>query len=136
DACTQVGFFYAAGHSVPKPVIDATFDAAHRFFALPDAVKRSIPVDNNPGNRGYTALLGENTDPTAKGDMHEAFDFALDLAPDDPDLARGLFGYNPNQWPSETAVPGFREALLSYHAAALAFGADIFRAFALALELP
>ncbi|MEM6384247.1 MAG: 2-oxoglutarate and iron-dependent oxygenase domain-containing protein [Pseudomonadota bacterium] len=136
EACTQVGFFYASGHGVPSDTIGRTFDAAHRFFAAPEAVKTAIPVDNNPGNRGYTPLLGENTDPTAKGDMHEAFDFALELSPDDPDLDRGLFGYNPNQWPDGNSVPGFREALLAYHAAALEFGADIFRAFALALELP
>ena len=136
QACTEVGFFYAAGHTVPQDIIDATFDAAHRFFDLPDAVKRAISVDRSPGNRGYTPLLGETTDPTSKGDLHEAFDFALDLPADDPDLARGLFGYMPNQWPDEAAIPGFRAALLAYQRAALAFGADIFRAFALALELP
>ncbi len=135
-ACTEVGFFYAINHNVAKPLIDATFDAAHRFFSLPAQIKSKIPVTNNAGNRGYTPLLGENTDPTAKGDFHEAFDFALELNMDDPDLDKGLFGYSPNQWPEDEEAPGFRDALLAYQGAALAFGADIFRAFALALELP
>ena len=138
EACTQVGFFYARGHGVPQGVIEATFSAAHRFFALGEDDKRAIAVEHSDNNRGYTPLLGENTDPTAKGDMHEAFDFALELDAGDPDLARGLFGYAPNQWP-DAQLPGmedFRQTLLAYHGHALAFGARIFQAFALALDLP
>ncbi len=135
-ACTEVGFFYAFNHSVPQPVVDSTFNAAKQFFSLPDEAKSNISVEKSAGNRGYTALLGENTDPTAKGDLHEAFDYALELDAEDPDLERGLFGYSPNQWPDSKAVPGFREALLRYQASALNFGGEIFRAFALALELP
>ncbi len=137
-ACTEVGFFYALNHGVPQPVIDATFQAAHRFFALPDETKRAISVENSDNNRGYTPLLGENTDPTAKGDVHEAFDIGLEMEPGDPDLDKGLFGYAPNQWPDASlgGIENFRDALLTYHGAALAFGARIFQAFALALELP
>lgn len=137
-ACTEVGFFYALNHGVPKEVIDNTFAAAHRFFALPDMIKQTISVEKSDNNRGYTALLGENTDPTAKGDMHEAFDFALEMDADDPDLAKGLFGYAPNQWPDSNheGMNDFRQTLLTYHEEALTFGARIFQAFALALELP
>ncbi|MEM6712046.1 MAG: 2-oxoglutarate and iron-dependent oxygenase domain-containing protein [Pseudomonadota bacterium] len=133
-ACTEVGFFYAINHSVSQGVIDATFGAAHRFFALPAETKAAIGVEKSDNNRGYTPLLGENTDPTAKGDMHEAFDFALELDANDPDLGKGLFGYAPNQWPDEDT--DFRDSLLTYQRDALAFGALIFKAFALALELP
>lgn len=133
-ACTEVGFFYASGHGVPQHVIDDTFAAAHAFFALPDAAKKAISVENSPSNAGYTALLGENTDPTNKGDLHEGFDFGLELAPDDPDLKRGLFGYAVNQWPD--GMDSFRDTLVAYQSEALTFGARIFSAFALALELP
>jgi isopenicillin N synthase-like dioxygenase len=133
-ACTEVGFFYATGHGVPQPVIDATFAAAHRFFDLPEAVKTDISVSKSDAMRGYTPLLGENTDPANKGDLHEGFDLALDLTEDDPDVQAGVFGYAPNQWPGD--LPGFREALTTYHGAALDFGNRIFQAFALALELP
>lgn len=138
DACTQVGFFYAKNHGVPQGVIDATFAAAHQFFDLPSATKKAIGVEKSDNNRGYTPLLGENTDPTAKGDMHEAFDFALEMDADDPDLAKGLFGYAPNQWPAgkDADMEAFRTTLLTYHGQALTFGARIFQAFALALELP
>ena len=133
DACTRVGFFYAANHRVDPTVIERTFAAAHRFFDLPLDRKLAVDIANSPNLRGYTRLLGENTDPTARGDLHEGFDLALDLPQDDPDVAAGVFGYGPNQWPE--GLPGFKEALLDYHAAMRAFGRRIFAAFALALEL-
>lgn len=133
EACTEVGFFYAKNHTVPPKIISDTFDAAHRFFDLPIEEKLALNISHSPNLRGYTPLLGENTDPTARGDMHEGFDISLDLPPDDPDVMAGVFGYGPNQWPDD--LPGFRDALLTYHAAVLSFGHRIFRAFALALEI-
>ncbi|MEQ8965502.1 MAG: 2-oxoglutarate and iron-dependent oxygenase domain-containing protein [Azospirillaceae bacterium] len=133
DACTRVGFFYCAGHGVDPGVIDRAFDAAHRFFDQPMAAKQAVSIDRSPMLRGYTALLAENTNPENKGDLHEGFDLALDLAQDDPDVRAGVFGYGPNQWPDD--LPGFREALVDYHGAMLALGGRIFRAFALALDL-
>jgi isopenicillin N synthase-like dioxygenase len=133
DACTQVGFFYVKNHDVSPALIERTFEAARRFFDLPLVRKLEVDIANSPNLRGYTKLLGENTDPTARGDLHEGFDLALDLPPEDPDVVAGVFGYGPNQWPA--ALPGFKEALLDYHAAMRAFGKKIFAAFALALEL-
>ena len=133
DACTRVGFFYARNHSVDPAVIAATFAAAHRFFDLPLARKQAVDIAASPNLRGYTALLGENTDPTARGDLHEGFDLALDLPADDPDVLAGVFGYGPNQWPAD--LPGFKEALLAYHAALREFGRHVFGAFAVALDL-
>ncbi|MEL6919465.1 MAG: 2-oxoglutarate and iron-dependent oxygenase domain-containing protein [Pseudomonadota bacterium] len=132
-ACTEVGFFYATHHGVPQSVIDGTFDAAHAFFDLPLDAKQAISVEQSDAMRGYTPLLGENTDPDNNGDLHEGFDLALDLPPDDPDVAAGVFGYAPNQWPD--GVDGFQDALMRYHGAAIDFGTLVFRAFALALEL-
>ena len=133
DACTQVGFFYVRNHQVDPALIARTFAQAKRFFALPLQRKLAVDVANSPNLRGYTKLLGENTDPTSRGDLHEGFDLALELGPDDPDVAAGVFGYGPNQWPDD--LPGFKEALLAYHAGMRAFGRKIFAAFALALEL-
>lgn len=132
-ACTEVGFFYATNHGMPQEVIDDTFAAAHRFFDLPKDAKQAISVEKSEAMRGYTPLLGENTDPDNNGDLHEGFDLALDLPLDDPDVAAGVFGYAPNQWPE--GLDGFRDALMTYHAEARTFGTRIFEAFALALEL-
>ncbi|RMX04926.1 isopenicillin N synthase family oxygenase [Corticibacter populi] len=133
-ACTEVGFFYARGHGVPQGLIEGTFAAAQDFFALPLEDKMAIHVGNSENMRGYTPMLGENTNTESKGDMHEGFDLALEVPQQDPDVQAGVFGYGPNQWPA--ALPGFRPALLAYHAAMIAFGHRIFAAFALALELP
>ena len=133
DACTRVGFFYARNHQVDPRIIDATYRAAHAFFDLPLDRKQAVAIANSPNMRGYTPLLGENTDPTARGDMHEGFDLALDLDARDVDVARGVFGYGPNQWPSD--LPAMRQALVDYHTAIRSFGAKIFQAFALALEI-
>lgn len=132
-ACTEVGFFYATNHGMPDHVINDTFRAAHRFFDLPMDSKQAISVEKSEAMRGYTPLLGENTDPDNNGDLHEGFDLALDLPADDPDVAAGVFGYASNQWPD--GLDGFRDALMSYHREAREFGALIFSAFALALEL-
>jgi isopenicillin N synthase-like dioxygenase len=95
--------------------------------------KAAVSIDKSPLLRGYTPLLAENTNPDNKGDLHEGFDLALDLAETDPDVQSGVFGYGPNQWPE--GLTGFREALTGYHTAMLDLGAMIFRAFALALDL-
>ena len=133
-ACTEVGFFYVRNHRVPDAIVDRTFEAARRFFDLPLERKMAVDIARSPNMRGYTPLLGENTDPTARGDLHEGFDLALDLGDDDPDVQAGVFGYGPNQWPED--LPGFREALVAYRTAMLDFGLKIFDAFALALDLP
>ncbi|MEM7210473.1 MAG: 2-oxoglutarate and iron-dependent oxygenase domain-containing protein [Pseudomonadota bacterium] len=132
-ACTEVGFFYATNHGMPQSVIDDTFSAAHRFFDLPMDAKQAISVEKSDAIRGYTPLLGENTDPDNNGDLHEGFDLALDLPLDDADVAAGVFGYASNQWPE--GLDGFRDALMTYHSEARVFGTRIFQAFALALEL-
>ena len=68
-----------------QALIDATFAECPRFFGLPLEEKMRIHVSNSQNNSGYTPLLEENTDPTAKGDLHEAFDLAHEL----PEIGAG-----------------------------------------------
>lgn len=133
-ACTEVGFLYIRNHHVPQAVIDATFAAAHHYFALDDDAKMANHVTLSRNNRGYAALLEENTDPTARGDLHESFDIALDVPADDPDVVAGKVLYGPNQWPA--GQPDFRAALETYHKAMLTLSGHLLHAFALALDLP
>jgi isopenicillin N synthase-like dioxygenase len=132
-ACTQVGFFYLRNHRVPRTVIDAAFAAAHGYFALDAGTKERNHVSRSRNNRGYAALLEENTDPNARGDLHESFDIALELGEDDPDVRAGKRLYGPNQWPA--GQPDFRAALLAYHGAMLALSGHLLHAFAHALDL-
>lgn len=62
--------------------------------------------------KGYTALLGENTDPENRGDMHEGFDIGWE----EPEAGSGTRSKDGamtggNVWPE---VTGFREAALAY----------------------
>ena len=133
QACIQVGFFYVKNHGVPQPVIDRAFAQAQRFFALPLEEKMKIHISYSRNHRGYVPLLEENTDPTAKGDLHEAIDFALEVADDDPDVLAGKMLYGSNVYPN---LPDFREAIDRYYQELYQLGRRIFQAFALALDLP
>ncbi|GAB0115978.1 isopenicillin N synthase family dioxygenase [Acidisoma sp. 7E03] len=133
-ACTEVGFFYVKNHGVPQELIDGTFAECPRFFGLPLEEKMAIHVRHSGNNSGYTPLLEENTDPTAKGDLHEAFDMAHELPEGDPDRAAHPNHFGPNLWPA--SLPGFRTQLEAYYAAMLDLGQRLFGAFALALDLP
>ncbi|MEQ9607313.1 MAG: 2-oxoglutarate and iron-dependent oxygenase domain-containing protein [Kiloniellaceae bacterium] len=134
QACVGSGFLYIRNHHVPQEAIDATFAAAHGYFDLDDAAKMRNHVSLSRNNRGYAALLEENTDPTARGDLHESFDIALEVPADDPDVVAGKVLYGPNQWPEGQAA--FRAALERYHAEMCRLGGHLLHAFALALDLP
>ncbi|HTQ70023.1 MAG TPA: 2-oxoglutarate and iron-dependent oxygenase domain-containing protein [Acidocella sp.] len=131
EAATKVGFFYIKNHGVPEAIIKAMFDAGPAFFALPLEEKMKLHVKLSSNNSGYTPLLEENVNPKAKGDLHEAFDIAAELPPDDPDLASGKGLYGANLWPE--GMPEFRQAMLDYHHEVLKLGRRMFKAFALAL---
>ncbi|KAF7529146.1 hypothetical protein PCG10_008918 [Penicillium crustosum] len=67
---------------------------------------------NSPHFLGYSRLGAEIT--ALKPDYREQFDFATELpapGPDEP-LYRNVVG--PNQWPDETAIPGFRQSFDTY----------------------
>ncbi|KAA8641351.1 uncharacterized protein ATNIH1004_002019 [Aspergillus tanneri] len=65
-------------------------------------------------NTSWGILGWEQSSQLVKSDYREQFDFATELPPPRPDepLYRNIRG--PNQWPDETAIPGFRHALESY----------------------
>ncbi|MEL6919464.1 MAG: 2-oxoglutarate and iron-dependent oxygenase domain-containing protein [Pseudomonadota bacterium] len=132
-ACIEVGFFYITGHGVDPDVYDAAFDAAQRFFDQHQSVKDKVSNKHSDVMRGYTGLLEENTDPDNDGDLHEAFDVSLDLAPDDPDVALGVYGWGVNLWPE---MENFRAPVMAYHAALQTLSETLYRGFALSLDLP
>ncbi|RJF87733.1 isopenicillin N synthase family oxygenase [Oleomonas cavernae] len=133
EACIKVGFFYARNSGVSPATVAETYRAARNFFALPLATKQAIHIGQSTNHRGYVPLLEENTDPTARGDLHEAFDMALEVPADDADVLAGQSLYGPNVWPD--GPPGFRAAMNAYYAEIYQFGRKIFRAFAIALDL-
>lgn len=123
-------------HGIPENLIFDGLDAAKQFFALPEASKKQVStqidipaldnvflppppgnsqldIHNSPAFKGYTALLGENTDPANRGDLHEAFDIGWEPEEGSPAIARadGAMA-GANVWPQ--GVPGFKAAVLAY----------------------
>jgi isopenicillin N synthase-like dioxygenase len=134
EAATKVGFFYIKNHGVPEAVIRAVFETGPAFFALPLEEKMKTHVKRSGNNSGFTPSLEENVNPAAKGDLHEAYDIALELPPDDPALTGGPALYAPNLWPE--AMPEFRQAMLDYQREILKLGRCLYAAFAIALDQP
>ncbi|TFK40456.1 hypothetical protein BDQ12DRAFT_679443 [Crucibulum laeve] len=137
DACINVGFFYLKNHGISHHFITDTIDAGKRFFSLPEPVKMELDIHKSSNYKGYTALLGENTNSEGQGDLHEGFDIGWEPqeasveenAPIDNSPMNG-----GNVWPKD--LPGFKEPVLAYYHAAVDLGKRLFPLFALALDLP
>jgi len=139
-ACRETGFFYVANHRVPQGLIDAQFDCARRFFALPLERKLALHMKNSPSTAGYEPIGGQVLDSQdaasekAPPDLKESFYVAMELPDDHPWARKRIRGFGHNQWPEE--VPGFREQTLAYRAAVRALGDRVLAMLALSLELP
>jgi isopenicillin N synthase-like dioxygenase len=128
-ACTEVGFFYLVNHGVAAEVIAELVAQAKVFFALPEADKRELLLDQRM--RGYLPLYYRSYEGEERaGTSHqEGFWIGYDTA---LDSLRPLDG--PNQWPS--ALPQLRSAMLAYLDAVEELSQRMLRLFAGALELP
>ncbi|KAG8957092.1 hypothetical protein FRC03_010554 [Tulasnella sp. 419] len=132
DACISVGFFYVKNHNVPDEVIDRTMDQAKRFFDLPLEEKMKIDIHKSKNFKGYTPLLGENTDPehNAVGDLHEGFDIGWEER-GATESSTGPMG-GDNVWPE---LEGFKQPVMDYYYSVIQLGQTLFKLFALALDL-
>jgi isopenicillin N synthase-like dioxygenase len=122
-ALRQAGFFAITGHGVDEALRAAAFDAAHRFFALPQASKERWHVDRWPLKRGFDPIGWQALDVNQPPDLKESFYL-------------GVEAIGPNQWPDEALVPGFQAACNAYSNAMLALSRRLMGLFALALGLP
>ena len=109
------------------------FDANREFHQQPLEEKEEILISHSAHHRGYHPFSAEATDPNAKPDLKEAFDMALELPLDDPDVKAGKPFHGPNVWPRNP--PQFRKTLEEYYQALLLLGEQICRCFALDLGL-
>ncbi|KAG9099108.1 hypothetical protein FRC07_010560, partial [Ceratobasidium sp. 392] len=133
DACVHVGFFYVKNHGIDKQIIERVNEASRRFFDLPIEEKIKLDIHKSTNFKGYTALLGENTNPENRGDLHEGFDIGPETsAEDNSDVPMS----GSNVWPNPEIAPGFRQAVTKYYQAVVDLGSRLFPVFALALNLP
>lgn len=131
-ACRDIGFFYVVAHGVPDTLMRETFAMARDFFSLPEAQKSKASILASRHNRGYVAMQGERLDPSKPGDLKEAFNIGLEIAPDDPELLAGVPFRGLNTWPE---LPEFRSTMLAYFDAVWSLGRLLHRAFAMDLGL-
>ncbi len=133
-ACLDKGFLYIIDHGIPTELTDAMFAETRRFFALPPERKAAVGMDRSPCNRGYEPLRAQRLEDGAPPDLKEGFYIGVELPPDDPRVAAGMFNHGPNLWPEE--LPGWRETMERYFTHMLDLCRLTMRALALALHLP
>ena len=138
-ACVEIGFFAITGHGVPVTVSAGLRDTAHRFFALPAAVKRRATPADERTPRGYHALGGEAlstaNDAVAPPDLKEFYHVGpVDLGAGEYYTgARGRQFFLPNVWPDDPAE--FQAAAVTYYRAMDQLVAFLMRLSALGLGL-
>jgi isopenicillin N synthase-like dioxygenase len=138
-ACRETGFFYVANHGVPQALIDAQFECARRFFALPSEQKLALHMKQSASTAGYEPIGGQTLDsqdaaaPKAPPDLKESFYIAMELPPEHPWAQKRIRGFGHNQWPE---LPGFKEQMLAYQAAVRGLGNRVLAMIARSLELP
>jgi isopenicillin N synthase-like dioxygenase len=138
-ACRETGFFYVANHRLPQSLIEAQFDCARRFFALPAEQKLRLHMKNSASTAGYEPIGGQILDSQdaasekAPPDLKESFYIAMELPDEHPWAQKKIRSFGHNQWP---ALPGFRDQMLAYQAAVRELGDRVLAMLALSLELP
>lgn len=134
DAAHGVGFLYLRGVGLTPEDERDLFALGRRFFALPQADKDALRMENSPHFRGYTHEGGELT--RGHQDWREQLDVgaerqALELNADDPAWKR-LQG--PNQWPS--GLPELKPRILHVQSTLTEAARHLLRALALAIGQP
>lgn len=131
-ACHQVGFLYLTHHGIPQEAIAHVFDQSRRFFASPDEEKQAIAWSNEMSNRGYVGVERERLDETKPGDLKEAFNVGKEVSVEDVGTENPALVLN--QWPA--GQDDFRQAVTEFFEVCTEAADRIFRAFAIALQMP
>ncbi|MEM7438921.1 MAG: 2-oxoglutarate and iron-dependent oxygenase domain-containing protein [Pseudomonadota bacterium] len=129
-AAQASGFFYLSGHGVKAGLRADAFAASRRFFALPEAEKATVAVDQT--QRGWMAT-GMTKFASAKvPDAKEVFFWGWDYAADDPDLLAGAPLMAHNKWP-DGAGADLRDGIEPYYLETVALGRRVLAALAVGL---
>ena len=132
-AARDVGFFRIRDHGISPNLIEEVYDAAKRFFGMPEEEKARYYIGLSPNHRGYVPFSVKGDCPDEVNRNYEAFDLGVDLPEDDPDFMAGNRLLGPNVWPR---LPGFRETVSAYCEQVSALGRRICALLELHLGLP
>ena len=140
DACRSVGFFRVPLSVVPAEIADPAWDAARRFFALPDGEKREVAFPEPGYPYGWSPMrfesLSASLGEAGGGDLKESFSVGPDCLGPPPLPAEPGEAWirSPSLWP--TAPPDLRGAFEAYFRAQSDIAARILSLMAVALDLP
>ena len=129
DSFRRYGFAVISDYDMEQSRIDSAIDAAKRFFALPEEVKKQYAVGKG-GQRGYIPFGIE----TAKGATHHDLKEFWHMGRDLPPGHRYEPSMPPNVWPAET--PDFRDRISWLYGALDRMGVKVLQAIAHYLNLP
>ncbi|MCV2863740.1 isopenicillin N synthase family dioxygenase [Albidovulum sediminicola] len=133
QAAREIGFFRITGHGIDPALIEATYQAAARFFARPEDFKQRYYIGHSRNHRGYVPFSEKGDYADEINRNYEAFDLGLDLPSDDPDFLSGNLILGPNVWPDLT---GFKGTVSRYYAEISSLGRLVCSALELHLGLP
>ncbi|WP_165838979.1 isopenicillin N synthase family dioxygenase [Roseicella frigidaeris] len=135
-SCEDTGFLVLAGHGIDPALPAGCFEAAARFFALPEEEKLALRVGAlNIGflPTGAQVIRTSKVAEVKKPNLNESFYIIRDRAPDDPDILAGKPFVGLNRWPPN--LPGFREATMAYFTAMEALALRLLPVFTMALGM-
>ncbi|OAA44506.1 oxidoreductase [Beauveria brongniartii RCEF 3172] len=133
-ALMEVGFLYLKNVGIPDSLFQQVIEQGKAFFDIPEEEKLKIEMKNAPSFLGYSRLSAEIT--AGQVDHREQIDLSTEHPIPGPDapLYHNLLA--PNQWPSESALPGFRAVYTDYIARMGAISVAFTSLIAEAIELP
>lgn len=124
----ETGFVKVDGHRVTAQDIDAAYQAAKDFFALPLEVKERYVMPKGAG--GYTPFGTEHAKDSEAIDLKEFWHVHQDVPPE-----HALFAaYGANVFPDE--VPHFQPAMMRLYRDLEAAAQTLLEAIAIHLDLP
>ncbi|KAH8761182.1 hypothetical protein F5883DRAFT_129620 [Diaporthe sp. PMI_573] len=111
-ALMEVGFLYIKNVGISDELFEKVISLGRAFFDIPLGEKLKIEMKNAPSFLGYSRLSAEIT--AGKTDHREQIDLSTEHPIPSPDAPRHHNLLAPNQWPAESALPGFRETYAEY----------------------
>ena len=129
-AYREFGFCCISGHGIARELIDDSYDAFQRFFALPTDVKMKYHVPGSGGARGYTPYKVETAKDSKHADLKEFWHIGREISRDST-FADVM---PPNLWPVE--VPDFKLHGYALYEALDQLGTRVLCGLALHIGLP
>lgn len=142
EACVSSGFFYVKSHNITLQASRDILAHSKRFFHTLSADQKNA-LHISKSKYGYGWEPADATSIYGDAEQKEAFNwgYEADLDPEARDnhphvQLDGTKSDKVNQWPAETTLSGFRNAIKTYHQQVLTLARHLYKLLALSLDLP